>query len=281
METALPEEPVDPGRYDAVILANLRPTAPARAGGSVKTWLWHALDRSPLQGLTLRAELAAARDWLKRLDKFRGRVIKSERDVHPCVYRTGACIAVEPVRREPCGCSPAAARVFEELYNRCDLVQFLSPLHREAINALVRIRTPQAVVAPPLDFSRFRSLTPWAERAPRALLTGDAIRVAASAERRARDAGFEPERREYLSVPYEEMPALLNRYQAVVLDPVMLHAFGRLAAEALACGCRVIASPRVGALSWPDPLAACRESNIRFWEMVTGRTPVAAQEAAP
>jgi hypothetical protein len=49
----------------------------------------------------------------------------------------------------------------------------------------------------------------------------------------------------------------------------MLHAFGRLAVEALACGCRVLASSRVGAMSWPDPLEACRQSNRLFWEMVT------------
>lgn len=280
VDTALPEESCELDRYDAVILANLRPTAGAGgAGGPVKQWVWHALDKSAFQAVTLRRELAAARDWLRRLEKYRGRVIRSERDVHPCAYRTGACVAVEPVRREPCGCSDRPARVFEELYNRCDVVQFLSPLHREAVNALVRIRVPQAEIAPPLDFARFRRVTPWAERRPRALLTGDAIRVADTAEERARAAGFAVERREYLATPYAEMPALLNGYQAVVLDPVMLHAFGRLAAEALACGCRVIASGRVGALSWPDPLAACREANARFWEMVLGTAPELRQEA--
>jgi hypothetical protein len=65
------------------------------------------------------------------------------------------------------------------------------------------------------------------------------------------------------------MPELLNQYQAVVVDPLTLHAFGRLAVEALACGCRVLASSRVGAMSWPDPLEACRQSNRLFWEMVT------------
>jgi hypothetical protein len=52
------------------------------------------------------------------------------------------------------------------------------------------------------------------------------------------------------------------------VDPIMLHAFGRLAVEALACGCRVLASDRVGAMSWPDPLQAFREANERFWNMV-------------
>lgn len=282
VDTALPEDPCELDRYDAVILANLRPTAETGgAAGAVKQWVWNALDRSAFQGLTLRRELAAARDWLRRLEKYRGRVIRSERDVHPCAYRTGACVAVDPVRREPCGCSDAAARVFEELYNRCDVVQFLSPLHREAVNALVRIRVPQVEIAPPLDFARFRSVTPWEERPSRALITGDAIRVAGTAEERARAAGFAVERREYLATPYADMPALLNGYQAVVLDPVMLHAFGRLAAEALACGCRVIASGRVGAYSWPDPLAACREANARFWEMAIGVAPEQRQEAQP
>src|SRR5690606_29082882 len=72
----------------------------------------------------------------------------------------------------------------------------------------------------------------------------------------------------YLSVPYEAMPELLNGYAAVVVDPLMYHAFGRLTVEAQACGCRVLASDRVGATSWADPLAATRASNRNFWALV-------------
>jgi hypothetical protein len=38
--------------------------------------------------------------------------------------------------------------------------------------------------------------------------------------------------------------------------------------EALACGCQVLASERVGALSFDDPLAASREANARFWGVI-------------
>jgi hypothetical protein len=111
-------------------------------------------------------------------------------------------------------------------------------------------------------------VTPFEQRLKKALILGDAVRVAPTAEDRAVQAGFEPERIPYLSVPYSQMPELYNQYQAVVVDPVMFHAFGAVAVEAMACGCRVLASERVGAMSWPDPIAATREANRQFWQMI-------------
>jgi hypothetical protein len=271
VETALPDEPVDLNRYEVVILANLRPSA--RPSSSrlqpIKDWAWRNMSRSPLQRFATLSEVAWAKLWRRRLAGYRGYVIKSERDIHPCVYRDARCLQLDPVRRVECGATKAVARAFERLYNFCDAVQFLSPLHQEAINTMLRIKVPQHVIASPLDFELFRNYVPFERRKNAALLTGDAIRESPHAERRASEAGYPVERLPYLSMPYERMPEVLNRYRAVVVDPVMLHAFGRLAAEGLACGCRVLASGRVGALSWPDPLQACREANARFWEMVT------------
>jgi hypothetical protein len=271
VDTILPPEAVDLNRYQVVILANLRPAALRSSGGvsTAKRRLWEWMNRCGLQGVALRSEIAWAKLWRRRLAGYRGYVIKSERDVHPCVYRDGRCLELKPLRVVDCGATKTVARAFQRLYNFCDAVQFLSPLHRRAINAIVNIDVPQYEIAPPVDLSVFRNYTPLEQRKQAALLTGDAIREAPTAERRAREAGYAVERIEYLSLPHERMPEVLNQYCAVVVDPVMLHAFGRLAVEALACGCRLLASERVGALSWPDPLAACRESNSRFWEMVT------------
>ncbi len=271
VDTILPDEPADLSSYDVVILANLRPVAQLSGGGGrgVKQRVWEVMNRSPLQALALRSEVAWAKLWRRRLMGYRGYVIKSERDVHPCALRAGQCIQTNPLRIVDCGCTRSVARAFERLYNLCDAVQFLSPLHRRAINLLVRLDVPQYEIAPPVDLSLFGNTTPVEERKQAALLTADAIREAPTAESRAREAGYDVERLEYLSLPYEFMPDVLNQYRAVVLDPLMLHAFGRLAVEALACGCRVLASDRVGAMSWPDPLQACAESNQRFWEMVT------------
>jgi glycosyltransferase involved in cell wall biosynthesis len=272
VECVLPDSPVDVDRFDAVILANLRPTArlPKRSAGPSAKALAHAwLARSPLKALAFRSELTWVEQWCDRLAGYRGYAIRSERDVHPCAYRDGRCLATEPLRLLKCSCGNSVPKAFERLYNLCDAVHFLSPLHRQAINLLIRIDVPQFEIAPALDFERFRNCVPWEQRKRAALITGDAIRVSPSAERRARDAGYAVESVDYLSVPYARMPELLNQYQAVVVDPLMLHAFGRLAVEALACGCRVLASSRVGAMSWPDPLEACRQSNRLFWEMVT------------
>ena len=273
VDTILPHEDVELSAYDAVILGNLRPVAQASAPRrpTLKRRLWKLLRHSPLDALTVRSETAAARLWCHRLKGYDGYVIKSERDVHPCVRRDARCLDLNTMQRHRCGATRTVACTFERLYNLCDAVQFLSPLHRRAINMLVKVEVAQYEIAPSIDLKLFRNDTPFEQRKNAALVTGDKIRVSSGAWQRARDAGYEPEQLDYLSVPYERMPEVLNRYRAVVMEPVMLHAFGRLAAEALACGCRVLASERVGAMSWEDPLAACRESNTRFWEMVMNR----------
>jgi len=269
VETILPDSSVDLDRFDAVILANLRPTAPRSNGAGLKSRVWGRLAHSPLRALAFRSEVAWAELWRRRLAGYKGYVIRSERDMHPCAFRDGRCLATDPVRVAQCTCGEMVRKSFERLYNICDAVQFLSPLHRLAINQLIRIEVPQYEIAPALDFDLFRNYIPFEERRCAALITGDAIRVSVKAEQRAKENGFAVEYADYLSVPYERMPELLNQYQALVVDPIMLHAFGRLAVEGMACGCRVLASGRVGAMSWPDPLEACRQSNRLFWHMVT------------
>ncbi len=191
-------------------------------------------------------EASWAEDWTERVENFQGWVIKSERDIHPCPYRDGRCINTNPIRKEQCECLDIIPKAFERLYNSCDAIHLLSPAHQQVINQLVRIKVKQYVIAPPIDFTMFRSTVPFEKRKKVALILGDEIRVSESAELRAERHGYPSEHLEYHSVPYDKMPELLNRYQAVVVDPVMFHAFGRLAIEALACGCHVMASERVG-----------------------------------
>jgi hypothetical protein len=235
------ERPLD--GYDAVVLWNLR-------GGSESQ------------------DLAVLRRWTLKLQNYRGTAVRSERDVHPCARRDGTCLVGSPLQRVACECTMEIGDAVERLYDECNVVQFLSPLHQAAIEQLVTVRARRFVIAPSVDLSRFVVTVPPEEREPVALIMGDDVRVAPGAEQRARTAGYRPERLSYLSIRAEEMPALYNRYRAVVVDPVMLHAFGRVVIEALACGCELLASERVGAMSWPDPLAACRRSNEDFWRMV-------------
>ena len=242
-----PSDEVDLRTYDALILGNLRPSG----------------------GVGERGEVKWVERWSKLVRRFRGFSLKTEHDLHPCAHRDARCIAFEPVRKLPCECGPLIPTKVEKLYNLCSAVHFLSPSHQSVINSLAKIRSRQYVIAPPIDLSTFRAETPFEDRKRAALIIGDEIRVAKTAEEKARSQGFTPERIEYLSVPYEDMPAVYNRYQAVVVDPFMFHAFGRVAVEAMACGCQVIASERVGAFSWENPLEACRRSNDDFWEMMS------------
>ncbi len=246
VETATPDDDQNLSAYDAVVLGNIRP------GG----------------GVGEAAEMAPALRWAERLRSFKGFSLKSERDIHPCTHRDARCIAGRRLRYVGCDCSNLMRDAFSELYRVCGAVQFLSPGHRKLINRLVKITTPQYVIAPPIELSEFRVTTPWRQREPVALILGDEVRVAATAEDRARRAGFEPRRVPYLSVAHEDMPRLYNEYQAVVVDPVMYHAFGRVVVEAMACGCKVLASERVGAMSWWNPRRACSKANERFWRMV-------------
>jgi len=250
VDVVLPEAPVDLKNYDTVVLSNLR----------------------PFGGMGEAAEYRWAQLWIDRLRGYRGYVIKLEHDVHPCTFRDARCINFENIGQRACDCTSPIPRAFEELYNLCDAVMFLSPLHRRVINHIIHIKTRrQYDIATPVDFTRFRSITPFNERKHAALITGDAARVAPEAVALAEAQGFPVERVDYLSVPYEEMPALLNRYRAVVVAPAMLHAFGRLVVEAMACGCQVITNNRVGAMSYSDPIAASRNSNAAFWRIVARR----------
>lgn len=253
-----PDDDVRLEAFDAVVLGNLRPRG----------------------GLGAEAEIRATLRWAVKLADFRGFSLRSERDVHPCTFRDGRCLTGRGPRKTACDCSTTIRDANQLLYNACSAVQFLSPAHRRAINQLISIERPQHTIAPPIDLQRFRAMTPLAERPPKALILGDAIRVADTAEARAQKAGYEPERIAYLSVPHDEMPSLYNRYQAVVVDPILFHAFGRVAVEAMACGCRVLASERVGAMSWKDPLGACQGANEAFWRLFQKGTEHGAHEVS-
>lgn len=241
-----PEDQCDLNDYDVIVLGNLRPQ-----GG---------------QGVEM--ELMWLLRWAKLLQGYRGFSLRSERDVHPCTYRDGRCLVGKELKKTPCDCTFSQRDAAELLYNACSAVQFLSPAHQKAINQLINVSSPQHVIGSPINLDQFRVTVPPGARPAKALILGDDIRVADTAQQRARDAGFEPERIEYLSVPFKRMSKLYNQYQAVVVDPIMLHAFGRIAVEAMACGCRVLASDRVGAMSWPDPIQASQEANEKFWSLI-------------
>ncbi len=250
VDIILPDDPVDLDNYDTVILSNLR----------------------PFGGLGEKEEYRWAQLWSEKIRGYRGYVIRSEHDVHPCATRDGKCVQTKPLKRLSCSCGRSIPNAFERLYNLCDAIHFLSPLHRKAINTIINIKTHrQYVIACPIDLSLFKNTRPFDQRKHAALITGDPVRVAPEAFSLAEAAGYPVEQIEYLSVNYNDMPELYNQYKAVVIAPVMLHAFGRIAVEALACGCQIITNNRVGATSWPDPIEASQESNEQFWKMIQDR----------
>lgn len=247
VSTVSPESEVDPGAWDAMVIANLRP-----AGGVGES-----------------GELRQALRWAGIAREFKGRVIRSERDVHPCCHRDARCLSFPELdRRARPDCSFRIPSAFEELYDACDAIQVLSPLHDRVIGALVTSPTARRTIGSPIDFDLFRCTVPVSERDDRALILADEHRAEDGADELAIRAGLRPERVPYRSVDYRDMPALLNGFRAVVVCPRMFHAFGRIVVEAMACGCRVLANQRVGALSWSDPIGASRRANTEFWNFV-------------
>ncbi len=235
--------------WDVVVLANLRPD-----GGVGET-----------------GEIAHAEAWTAKLAGFRGRAVRSERDIHPCGQRDARCLELPGLVRRPCACSGRVATAFDALYRACDVVQYLSPLHARVIGALLPSACPGHVVAAPVDLQRFRSRVPPARRPRRALVLADAVRATDDVDDRVREQGYQPWRVDYHSVAYRDMPALLQQCQAVAVMPRMFHAFGRIVVEAMASGCRVLANERVGALSFDDPVAASGRANDAFWGLVLDR----------
>ncbi len=250
LDVVLPDEPVQVSDYDTVVLANLRPEG----------------------GLGEAEECRSAREWMKRVRGYTGYLVRMEMDSHPCTYRDARCIDFSASSWRKCNCRSPIRRTFQGLYNLCDTTLYMSPLHRRVINHIIKVKgSRQVEIGSPVDLVRFRSVIPFEERKHAALITGDAARVAPHAEALAGAEGYPVEFVDYLSVPHAEMPELLNRYKAVVIAPSILHAGGRLAVEAMACGCQVIANERVGAMSWPDLLSSSQDALDTFWEVVAAR----------
>jgi glycosyltransferase involved in cell wall biosynthesis len=246
VHSILPDERIELANYDAVIIANLRPNG----------------------GLGEDAEYAWADAWSARLRRYRGFAIRQEHDTHPCTYRDARCFRFNPLIKLKCECNFKITGAFERLYNACSAVQFVSPMQQALINLLIDIETEQVTIAPPVDLSRFTNRVPFNEREPTALIFSDPLRTSSGATVLAEQHGFTVKTVDYLSVPYEEMPATLNSVRAVVLHPTLFHACPRLAIEAEACGCKVLTNELVGSTSWPDPVAASRQSNEKFWSLV-------------
>jgi glycosyltransferase involved in cell wall biosynthesis len=240
-------------RFDAVIIATLRPEG----------------------GVGEAEEYRLADLWRRKLRGYGGWSMVSEHDAQPCAMRDARCVQAQPLRHLGCGCGRAIPDAFRRLYQAASVVRFLSPGQRRVIGAIIPLPPRTLVIAPPIDFQRFRPLTPWQDRLDRALALADPVRHGPDAQAIARTHGLEMDVLPYGSVDHADMPALLNRYRHVLMAPVAYHAFGRLAAEALACGCKLLSNGRVGALSWPDPLAASRAGEAAFWNAVALRQPPA------
>jgi glycosyltransferase involved in cell wall biosynthesis len=75
--------------------------------------------------------------------------------------------------------------------------------------------------------------------------------------------------RDCVEVDYEQMPALLARYERFVFLPTVLEPFGRVVAEAWAAGCAIVTNELVGAGYWiqEDP-DAIESAGADFWAVV-------------
>ena len=221
-------------------------------------------------GVGEKAECGWADEWTEKLEQYRGRKIRAERDMHPCGHRSGECVMVGTFVKRPCQCC-LIPQTFERLFNACDAIVYVSPAQRKMIDAIITVSTPGFLIAPPVDFRQFRNFKSSIRLEKYALAIGDSLRVSDEAERLASSHGYKLIRLKSGSVTHEKMPEVFNRYSAVVIAPRIFHACSRVAIEAMACGCKVLTNGLCGASSWTDPVAASMTSNSEFWDVVLPR----------
>lgn len=172
-----------------------------------------------------------------------------------------------------------APELTEWLVDRATNV-FCSPLHRERFPWQSDKGSMHALIPPPVDLSRFRyaaesvngdrqgavSVAAWMNPGKAPHLVAEWARAEGHVDFYG-GGPYAP--RGSMPVDYEDMPALLARYQTFVFLPTAVEPFGRLVAEAWAAGCQIVTNKLVGARYWltedPEKLETAADD---FWKLV-------------
>ena len=168
----------------------------------------------------------------------------------------------------------------QSLYRKAALNVFVSPLHAQTTWQLLGAgpRPPEFILRPIIDTTHFRNL--HGARDIDYLFVGVISKAKGLSEMRERFGdrlhlagqvypGTRLDFGTYLGpVPYERMPALMNRARNFVFLPEWPEPQGRVAVEASLCGCTVIANENVGAMSFnldlSDPVSI-QGAESEFW----------------
>lgn len=156
-----------------------------------------------------------------------------------------------------------------EMYRRARLNLFVSPLHQRTVERMLGEETvrPAMAMRPLIDTDRFRNMhldrrdigalfvghlneAKGAGNLASQFPTGD-LTIAG----RVGDARYAGLGRQLGEVPYDELPALMNRAQVLVHLPRWPEPQGRTVAEGALCGCTLLTNDRVGATSFGLDLA--------------------------
>jgi hypothetical protein len=201
--------------------------------------------------------------------------IKSEHDFAFCgLTRMVNCVTLHSENEfsiGECKCAESRmARFVGKLFAGAKRIRYLSPIQKSIFHAF-GFHQPSFLAAPYIDYSIFVSSVPWSERPREAMVVGDFARgVDLSAERAEAD-GLEVDEVSGFERSLEEMAATYNEYKYLYLFPRTVHSFCRQAVEAHACGCKVVSSNRLGALSYGGldaAVAASRTGLQDFWDNV-------------
>jgi hypothetical protein len=201
--------------------------------------------------------------------------IKSEHDFMLCgVGRLLDCVTLQSPTDftvGSCACPESKhAELARRLHHGADRVRYLSPMQR-SIFSHFGYDGPSFLAAPPIDYGIFKSTIPWGERPEEAMVVGNHDRGPDIGEANAKSDGLRVSQIVGKERTPEQLAEAYNQHKYLYLFPRTIHTFCRQAAEAHACGCKVVASNRVGALSYggmDEAIAASKRGAKTFWDNV-------------
>ena len=158
----------------------------------------------------------------------------------------------------------------KELFSKSLLNIYLSPLHRDTHEEYGVLRDNDVYCPSPIDSEMFK-IMPEIERKPNSVIYTGGISRHKGIENIMNFAQNHPEfsfdlvgweeHPELLenapenvtaipTIPYEDMPKMLNKYESFIHLPNWNEPFGRSVAEAHLCGCKLLVNENIGFLSY-------------------------------
>lgn len=216
--------------------------------------------------------------------------VRYEHDMGFCYYRDGACA-------EHCGETKCTNDFYKELFDRCDLAIFLSPLHFNAHGRIFpelwekkaegRVHLQPSPVTIPDHIDRMQEKqkdtcayaghVSWPKGADNLYRFARenqhmTFHVIGKLHPTYKDAFANLKNvRVYGHVKRDYALKVMASCEYFFHEPVNVEAYGRTVAEAMLLGCKIISNDRVGVMSYEDPkhtVLEAQHAQVEFWNKI-------------